>query len=83
MRKIGFSIVSVVAMILVPAALAGGGSSVSGYGGEAGVIGTKVTSPTVHSTGSLPFTGMNLAIAGVAAILLIALGVGMRSMSRQ
>jgi len=73
------------ALAWVPTALAGGGGvSADGYGGPAGVIQHKITSPASakHSTGTLPFTGTNLAIIVALAVLLVAIGFGMRRFAR-
>ena len=58
-------------------ALAGGGSTLSGYGGAAGSI-----RGTVQKSGSLPFTGLSLTFVVLAAIALVALGYAMRRSSR-
>lgn len=71
------------ALVVVPTALAGGGSSTDGYGGVGGVIQKKVGAPTTHHVGgTLPFTGLNLAIVAVLALLLVAVGFGMRRFAR-
>jgi len=69
---------SALALVLVPLAVASGnGSTVGGYGGRAGV------QATLASKGQLPFTGLNLALAVGFALLLVALGTGLRRASRR
>ena len=81
MKTVRFAMLA--ALVVVPTALAGGGSSTDGYAGVGGVIQKKVGAPTTHHVGgTLPFTGLNLAIVGVVAVLLVAVGFGMRRFAR-
>lgn len=82
MKVVRFAILA--ALVVVPTALAGGGSSsTDGYAGVGGVIQTKVGAPTTHHVGgTLPFTGLNLSIVVVLALLLVAVGFGMRRFAR-
>jgi hypothetical protein len=78
MKKYMFASAVFGLLIVLPAtAWAGGGSTLSGYGGYAGTI-----QGTVHKSGSLPFTGLSLTFVVGAAIALFALGVVMRRASR-
>lgn len=71
------------ALVAAPTALAGGGSSADGYGNVGGLVQKKVSGPsTTHHVGSLPFTGVNLAIIAVIALLTVAVGFGMRRFAR-
>jgi hypothetical protein len=63
-------------------------SSVQGYNDEGGQVQAQIQ-PTSGggnsgggSSGSLPFTGLDLALIGAAGGLLVALGVGMRRLTR-
>jgi hypothetical protein len=65
-------------------ALAGSGSSTDGYGGTAGAVQSQVSSAP-HVAGAkgstLPFTGLNLTLIVVGAIVLLAIGFGLRRFS--
>ena len=63
---------AVLALLVVPAALAGG-STLSGYGGKAGTVQTSV-----QKGGTLPFTGLSLTVFVVVGLLLVAAGVVLR-----
>lgn len=94
MKRIASASLSVllIAVIVVGSASAGGSTIVSGYAGKAGatvgqVIGTQVSKPsapakTVHTGSTLPFTGMNLTLVALAAIVLIGLGFALTRASR-
>jgi len=75
------------ALLWAPAALAGGGSSVSGYGGVAGSVQSKVTkgdaTAAVKAKGSLPFTGFQLGLAFAGGLVLVGLGGTLRRVTRQ
>lgn len=62
---------TVVALTAVPAASAG--SPQSGYGGSGGSV-----QGTVQKAGELPFTGLNLTVFAVAALLLVGVGLVLR-----
>lgn len=72
------------ALLLTPAAFAGGGSVLSGYGGEASPSVVKVkTGPTTVSAvqgtqDTLPFTGADLGWIVVAGGALLVAGVAAR-----
>jgi hypothetical protein len=82
----------VVGLALVPSAIAGTGSSLDGYGGNAStpVVQVKGAHATKTSTaakpaaakpaasGQLPFTGANLMWFVIAGGALVAVGVGLR-----
>lgn len=75
----------VVALTVAAAALAGGSTLLSGYGGEAGAGTTlKPKAPTAApvSSGTLPFTGTDLAFGGAAGLVLAASGFGLRRLGR-
>jgi hypothetical protein len=72
-------------LVLVPAALGAGGSAGSGYGGKGGVQ-NEVNQGGVHavaSKGSLPFTGLDLALLVVGGISLVVVGAGLRRASKR
>lgn len=78
------------AFVLAPAAVAaGGGSVLSGYGGEASPTVVKVTSGTkgqsaTQGTGdTLPFTGADLGLFLVAGSALVAVGLVVRRLGRE
>jgi hypothetical protein len=73
----------VTALLFVSVALAGGSSSESGYSNTAGVVQKTVgTKHTTHASGTLPFTGVNLALFVAAGVVLVVLGVALRRVSR-
>jgi hypothetical protein len=72
-----FGLAVIVSGVAVATALAGGSTSVNGYGGVAGTIQASVK----KGGGTLPFTGLDLGlIAGVAAAVVV-VGVTMRRLS--
>jgi hypothetical protein len=75
-KLVSMSAVLGLLVALPSTALAGGGSTLSGYGGSAGIRGT------VQKSGSLPFTGLSLTFVVLAALALVALGFAMRRGSR-
>jgi hypothetical protein len=82
------TLITTSSMGLVAAGSAAAGPLVGGYGGKGGTaVGSVAGSRTAH-TGTLPFTGFNLAAFAVFALLLLALGVvmvraGRRDQSKQ
>ena len=64
-------------------------SSVQAYGGSGGKVQANIAgpsdpgSPSADSTGSLPFTGMDLGLAGGGAIVLLAAGAAMGTFARR
>ena len=74
-------------LVLAPAALAAGsGSAGSGYGGNAGGVQNEVNQGAVNaaaSKGSLPFTGLDLAMLVVGGLSLVVVGAGLRRASRR
>lgn len=86
------SVVAVLALSLTLATAAFGQSSVSGYNNQAGQVQSDVegddnTQPVVTNTsggggGSLPFTGLDVALLVGAGGLLIVAGLGMRRLTR-
>jgi len=84
-RLIGL-ITIVLAVMLVPVALAAADPTVKAYGGVAGEVQDTLDKPATSETatlGTLPFTGLDLAFAGGAGILLVGLGYGLRQAARK
>jgi len=78
-------IMIVLAVMLVPAAAAQD-PTVKAYGGVAGEVQGSLDEPATSETGTLgtlPFTGLDLAFAGGAGILLVGLGYGLRQAARK
>ena len=71
-KKLSFA-TAVFLLAAAPAAMAGGQSSMSGYGGTAGTV-----QGAVQKSGSLPFTGLSLTAFLIVGLLLIAAGVFVR-----
>ena len=53
-----------------------------GYGGQGGNVQGEVGGDPGAAAGALPFTGMDLALMALAAVLLIATGLTMRRLGR-
>ena len=83
MKFRAISIAAIASLTWASVALAGSGSSASGYGGTAGAVQSQVSSaPHAAVKGStLPFTGLNLTLIVVGAIVLLAIGFGLRRFS--
>jgi hypothetical protein len=89
--KIIISVVAVLALSLTMATAAFGQSSVSGYNNQAGQVQSDVggdtdTQPVVANSsggggGSLPFTGLDVALLVGAGGLLVVAGLGMRRLT--
>jgi hypothetical protein len=79
--------VAIVGMASAAVALAASPSAVlQGYAGVGGQIQTKVSSPAAHGVlgvGTLPFTGLGLALIAIAATLLMVTGFALRRVSRK
>jgi hypothetical protein len=76
-------------LTLAFATTAFGQSSIDGYSDEAGQIQAQVAdqdeaqpATTTAEEGSLPFTGLDLALMGAAGGLLVGAGLGMRRLTR-
>jgi hypothetical protein len=96
--KTFISITCALALILALATTAYGQSSVDGYndqggqiqstvdngggGGGGGLAGTTTTTTTADDGGSLPFTGLDVALLAAAGGVLAAAGLGMRRLTR-
>ena len=96
--KIIFSVVAVLALMLALSTAAyGQSSSLEGYndqggriqaqvdqggGGGGGGADTSPVSTTTDEGGSLPFTGLDVALLAAAGALLAAAGLGMRRLTR-
>lgn len=80
MRRHVVVLVLLLAFALPSAALAAGGTTKAGYGGTAGNVQSAIVKAKVKPTattrvsGTLPFTGQNLAIVAFAGLLLIGVG---------
>ena len=94
MRTI-YSLITVLVLMLAFAASASAQSSVQGYEDQGGQIqaqiqgggpsdggGTTPVSATTDSGGSLPFTGLDVALLVGAGGLLVVAGLGMRRLTR-
>ena len=71
-------------LLLAPSALAAGGAAGNGYGGSGGNVQNQVgAGNAAGESGSLPFTGLDLAllVAGGAALLVV--GAGMRRAAKR
>lgn len=85
MKRLLCLITIVLAVMLVPAAVAAD-PTVKAYGGVAGEVQGSLDKPATSETGTvgtLPFTGLDLAFAGGAGILLVGLGYGLRQAARK
>lgn len=84
MRLRIFLIGCVVALLLVPSALAGSGSANKGYGGSAGNVQNNVGPASGAfgqakvASGGLPLTGLDLGLLVAGAAVLIVVGAGLR-----
>lgn len=84
-RLIGLIVVVLVVMLAPAAAAQSEDPAVTAYGGVAGEIQGTLDEPATEETqtvGTLPFTGLDLALAGGAGVLLLGLGFGLRRASR-
>jgi hypothetical protein len=85
-RLIGLMLVVVMVMLAPAAAAQSSDPTVDAYGGVAGDIQDTLNPPPAveetQTVGTLPFTGLDLALAGGAGVLLLALGFGLRRASR-
>lgn len=87
--KLRCLIVAVCALLaLAPTALgaSGSGSAGTGYGGNAGEVQSQVNQGAVNaaaSKGTLPFTGLDLALLVVGGLSLVVVGAGLRRASRR
>ena len=73
-------------LALAPTALGASGSAGTGYGGNAGGVQNEVNQGAVNaaaSKGTLPFTGLDLALLVVGGLSLVIVGAGMRRASRR
>lgn len=69
--------------VLAPAALAGGAAG-QGYGGGGGNVQSGVGAGNAAGTsGSLPFTGLDLALLVVGGLTLVVAGAGLRRAARR
>jgi len=72
------------ALVLAPSALAAGGAAGNGYGGSAGNVQNQVgAGNTAGASGSLPFTGLDLALLVAGGATLLVLGAGMRRAAKR
>ena len=85
MKRLFGLIMIILVVTLVPAALAAD-PTVKAYGGVAGEVQGSLDEPATSepgTLGTLPFTGLDLAFAGGAGILLVGLGFGLRQAARK
>ena len=85
MKRLFGLIIIILVVTVVPAALAAD-PTVKAYGGVAGEVQGSLDEPATSETGTLgtlPFTGLDLAFAGGAGILLVGLGFGLRQAARK
>jgi hypothetical protein len=69
----------VVTAVLAPTATAGSGSAVRTYGGPGANVQGQVDTQT---TGTLPFTGLDVAVLVVAGLLMLSVGIVIRRLGR-
>ena len=85
--KLRCLLVTVVALlVLAPAALGAGGSASGGYGGNGGNVQNEVSqgaAGAVASQGTLPFTGLDIALLVVGGIALVIVGSGLRRAAKR
>lgn len=83
MKKI-IAVFAVLALSLALATTAYGQSSVQGYNNQAGQVQNDVagSEQAADTGGSLPFTGLDVALLAAAGALLGAAGYGMRRLTR-
>jgi hypothetical protein len=84
--KLRYLAVTVYATFLAgaPTALAAGGSAGSGYGGQGGVENeVHQGAAAAASGGSLPFTGLDIALLVIGALALVVVGAGLRRMAKR
>lgn len=95
MRHLILIVMVGLALAVAAPAFAGGGSVLSGHTSQpaatkalntkqpkANVAAATKSSPTVKSSGTLPFTGLNLAFAAAAGVVLIGAGALLRRAAR-
>jgi hypothetical protein len=74
-------------LVLAPTALAAGsGSAGTGYGGNGGGVQNEVNQGAVHAVagkGTLPSTGLDLALLVVGGLALVVVGAGLRRASKR
>jgi hypothetical protein len=82
-------VMMVLALGLAPPALAEDGPTLNVYGGQAGVVQASVAKqggppsagPASSSTGTLPFTGVELGLFALVGGALVGSGVGLRRLT--
>jgi hypothetical protein len=96
-RVIALALVALVALAVVPLAIAQNDTSKAGYGGESAVQVTLIESEqatlseqstlgeqsTQVASQALPLTGAEVGIALAAGCILVLVGLGMRRLARQ
>ena len=70
---------AVAASLWMPSTAAGRSAASNGYEPPGGTVQQQVES---HHQGQLPFTGMDISLAGAAGILLVGMGVAIRRLGR-
>ena len=83
--KLRFVMLAMFAMyVVVPTALGAGGAAGEGYGGAGGVQ-NEVSQGAVQGagSGSLPFTGLDLALLVIGGVMLLVVGAGLRRAAKR
>jgi hypothetical protein len=70
-------------VVLVPTALAAGGAADKGYGGGGNVQSEVGSGAAAGNAGTLPFTGLDLALLVVGGLALVLVGAGLRRAARR
>ena len=82
--KMRFLLAAVLAsLVLVPSALAAGGSAGKGYGGEGGNVQQQVSAGTAAEKAGLPFTGLDLGLLVAGGAVLVGAGAALRRAARR
>jgi len=76
-------LVVLASLLLVPSALAAGGSAGEGYGGEGGNVQTQVSAVAAAESGGLPFTGLDLGLLVAGGAVLVVAGAALRRAAKR
>ena len=83
MKRLAMTTIGLAALSLPSIALADS-TIIKGYGGKAGApVSNVLGTGTTHHSGSLPFTGLNLAVFAAAGLLLVCLGIVLNRAARR
>jgi hypothetical protein len=84
MKRIVATAVAVLALLALPtAALASGSSTCNSYNPQLCQVVNKTDATTTQSTGSLPFTGLDIGLMAAGGVVLIGAGLTVRRFSTQ